>query len=139
MLLAGASVLLVAVAAVRLTSRTGLPSLLLYLGLGVLLGDHGLGVHFDDAGLAGVLGYCALILILAEGGLTTRWETIRAAVAPASALPALNLVAGFEDLGDNVRKALRFAECILQYRFQYDIELDAAPTIMAGEFDIEIS
>lgn len=89
MLLAGASVLLVAVAAVRLTSRTGLPSLLLYLGLGVLLGDHGLGVHFDDAGLTGVLGYCALILILAEGGLTTRWDTIRAAVAPATALATI--------------------------------------------------
>ncbi len=85
-LLEGAVVLLVAVAAVWLTARSGLPSLLLYLGLGLLLGDHGLGIRFDDAELTGVLGYCALILILAEGGLTTHWHTIRPAVAPAAVL-----------------------------------------------------
>ncbi len=85
-LLEGAAVLLVAVGAVRLTVRSGLPSLLLYLALGVLIGDRGLGVHFDNAELTGVLGYCALILILAEGGLTTRWGDIRPAVAPAALL-----------------------------------------------------
>ena len=84
--LLGAVVLLVAVAAVRLAVRTGLPSLLLYLGLGLVLGADVLGLKFDDARLAGVLGYAALILILAEGGLTTRWSTVRDAVAPAAVL-----------------------------------------------------
>jgi cell volume regulation protein A len=85
-LLLGALVLLVAVIAVRLTARSGLPSLLLYLGLGLLIGENGLGLKFDDAELTGVLGYCALILILAEGGLTTRWETIRPSVTAAGVL-----------------------------------------------------
>jgi HEAT repeat protein len=43
-----------------------------------------------------------------------------------------------QDLSPHARLALEYAECILQHRFQYDIELGAAPTIMAGEFDIEI-
>jgi len=82
-LLAGAGVLLAAVAGVRLSSRLGVPSLLLYLGLGMLLGADVIGVRFDDAGLARNIGLVALALIVAEGGLTTNWATIRP-VLPAS-------------------------------------------------------
>ncbi|MDK1476557.1 potassium/proton antiporter [Streptomyces sp. 549] len=78
--------LIVAVAAVRLSSRTGLPSLLIYLGIGIALGQDGLGVRFDDAELTQVLGYAALVLILAEGGLATRWRDIRPAVPAAAVL-----------------------------------------------------
>ena len=85
-LLVASAVLLVAVVAVRLSARTGLPSLLLYLGLGLVLGERGLGVTFDNARLTGVLGYAALVVILAEGGLTTRWDSIRPSVAPAAVL-----------------------------------------------------
>lgn len=85
-LLVGSAVLLVAVAAVRLSSRSGLPSLLLYIGIGLLIGERGLGVMFDDAELTGALGYAALVIILAEGGLTTRWSDIRPMVAPAAVL-----------------------------------------------------
>jgi cell volume regulation protein A len=92
-LLFGAAVLLIAITAVRISSRTGLPSLLLYLGLGMFLGGSGLGIHFDDARLTGVLGYCALILILAEGGLTTRWDTIRPSIGPAAALATVGTLA----------------------------------------------
>ena len=42
-LLAGAAVLLVAVVAVRLSGRLGLPSLLIYLGMGLVLGESGPG------------------------------------------------------------------------------------------------
>jgi potassium/hydrogen antiporter len=85
-LLGGSLVLLLAVGAVRLSTRTGTPSLLLYLGLGILLGESGLGIAFEDFGLTTVLGYAALAVILAEGGLTTRWESIRSAVLPAGIL-----------------------------------------------------
>ena len=86
LLLMGALVLLVAIAAVRLSVGTGLPSLLLYLGLGLLLGEDVLGLPFDDAQLAQALGYAALVVILAEGGLTTKWPTIRPVVPTAAAL-----------------------------------------------------
>jgi cell volume regulation protein A len=76
-LLAGAAVVLLGVLAVRVSTRLGLPSLLLYLGIGVALGEAGLGVRFDDAALTKTLGLSALVLILAEGGLTTRWRAVR--------------------------------------------------------------
>ena len=84
--LVAATVLVVAVVAVRLAASTGTPSLLLYLALGVALGEDGLGVRFDDYELTRVLGYGALVLILVEGGLTTRWSSVRDAVAPAAVL-----------------------------------------------------
>ncbi|MQA14500.1 MAG: potassium/proton antiporter [Pseudonocardiaceae bacterium] len=77
--LVGATLLL-AVVAVRVSTRIGLPSLLLYLGIGLLLGESGLGIQFDDAALTQQLGLTALVLILAEGGLTTRWSDVRPGV-----------------------------------------------------------
>ena len=56
-LLGGAVVLIVAIGAARLGSRVGLPSLLLFLGLGLLMGSDGLGIPFNDAGLARRLGF----------------------------------------------------------------------------------
>nr|WP_189550579.1 potassium/proton antiporter [Streptomyces lavendofoliae] len=80
-------VLLVAVAAVRISSRSGLPSLLLYLGIGVAIGQDGIGnVHFDNAELTQVIGYAALVVILAEGGLGTKWKEIKPALPMAAVL-----------------------------------------------------
>jgi cell volume regulation protein A len=79
-LLAGCGVLLVAILAVRASVSVGLPGLLLYLLIGVGLGDAGLGVKFTDASLANALGFAALVVILAEGGLTTNWGEMRPVV-----------------------------------------------------------
>jgi cell volume regulation protein A len=49
--------------------------------MGVLLGESVLGVHFDDAETAHALGFAALVVILTEGGLTTRWNEVRPSVA----------------------------------------------------------
>ena len=72
-----AAVLLLGVLAVRVSVRLGLPSLLLYLGIGILLGEAVLGVQFSNAALTENLGIAALVLILVEGGLTTRWQAVR--------------------------------------------------------------
>ena len=79
-LLACCVLLLVAVLAVRLASRAGLPTLLVYLALGLAVGEVGLGVRFSDYGLTEDLGLVALALILAEGGLTTRFADVRPAL-----------------------------------------------------------
>lgn len=81
-----AVVLLVAVLGIRFSTRLGLPSLLLYLGIGLLLGESGLGIRFDDAQLTQSLGIAALVLILTEGGLTTRWSAVRPALGLGIAL-----------------------------------------------------
>ncbi|MFI1094619.1 potassium/proton antiporter [Streptomyces sp. NPDC020917] len=86
-LLIGAAVLLVAVVAVRVASRSGLPTLLIYLGIGVVIGQDGLfGFTFDDVELTQVLGYAALVVILAEGGLGTKWHQIKPVVPAAAVL-----------------------------------------------------
>ena len=73
--LVGAAVTLLAILAVRVSSRSGLPE-------PAALPRHrrrtrrgGLGIQFDDAELAHALGFVALAVILAEGGLTTTWRT----------------------------------------------------------------
>ena len=91
-LLVGSIVLLVSVAAVRLSLKSGLPSLLIYLGIGLAIGESGFGINFDSNELTQVLGYAALILILSEGGLSTRWEGIRRSVAPAALLSTFGVV-----------------------------------------------
>lgn len=90
-LLVSAAVVLVAIVGARLGARLGLPSLLLFLGLGMIMGDSGLGISFNDADLAQALGFAALVLILAEGGLTTRWSDIRGSVGLAAVLSTLGI------------------------------------------------
>jgi cell volume regulation protein A len=90
-LLVGAVVLLVAVVAVRLSTRLGLPSLVFYLLIGVALGESGLGVQFENAELARILGFCALVLIIAEGGLTIRGSVLRSVLAPAGLLATVGV------------------------------------------------
>jgi cell volume regulation protein A len=76
-LLVGTAVLLLAILAVRLSVGVGLPSLLVYLLMGVVLGEGAIGLEFENAELAHALGFGALVVILAEGGLTTPWTKIR--------------------------------------------------------------
>lgn len=96
-LLVGSVVTLLAIMAVRVSSRAGLPSLLLYLLMGVALGESGVGIGFEDAELAHALGFAALVLILAEGGLTTSWREIR---------PAMRLGVSLATIGVSVSVAI---------------------------------
>lgn len=88
----GALVLLLAVLAVRVSSRLGLPSLLLYLGIGVVLGESGLGIEFSNAKLTESLGIAALVLILTEGGITTRWREVKPALNVGIALSTVAVI-----------------------------------------------
>jgi cell volume regulation protein A len=91
-LLVGALIVLVAVTAVRLSVRLGLPSLLVYLGIGLAVGETGPGQSFTDVDLARSLGLIALIFILAEGGLTARWRDVRPIVGLAAVLATVGVV-----------------------------------------------
>jgi cell volume regulation protein A len=88
----GAAVLLISVIAVRVSTRLGLPSLLLYLGIGVLLGEAVFGIKFDDADLTQSLGIAALVLILTEGGITTRWNAVKSSLWLGVALSTVAVV-----------------------------------------------
>ncbi|MFR9729682.1 potassium/proton antiporter [Saccharopolyspora sp. MS10] len=90
-LLAGGLVLLAGIVAIRAATRFGLPALLLFLAVGVAIGEDGLGLRFDDAQLAQNLGTAALAVILVEGGLTTRWADVRPLLAPSGVLATLGV------------------------------------------------
>lgn len=86
-ILAAAGVLLLALIATKLSHRIGMPVLLLFVGIGLLVGESGLGVRFDDTALTQTLGTVLLAVILWEGGFSTRLDTVRS-VAPRSLLLA---------------------------------------------------
>jgi cell volume regulation protein A len=98
-LLIGAAVLLVAVGAVRISTRLGLPSLLVYLALGVAIGESGLGIQFEDADLTRTLGFCALIVIIAEGGLTARWGQLRPVLTVSASLATVGVLVSIAVVG----------------------------------------
>ncbi|MBM4827667.1 potassium/proton antiporter [Streptomyces althioticus] len=90
-LLIAGTVLLASIAAARTAHRVGLPSLLLFLAVGIVAGEDGLGLAFDDVQLAQALGTAALAVILVEGGLTTQWSDVRRLVAPAGVLATVGV------------------------------------------------
>lgn len=77
-LLITAFLMLLSVFASKLSSKYGIPSLFIFLGLGMLAGSDGiLGIYFDNVELAQNIGTLALIFILFGGGLDTAWKSIK--------------------------------------------------------------
>ncbi|WP_420120406.1 potassium/proton antiporter [Nakamurella sp.] len=95
-------VLLLSVVAVRLSRRFGTPTLLLYLGIGMVLGIDSLGIDLDNTLLTEHLGFVALVFILAEGGLTTRWENVRPALGLGISLATVSVVVSVAVAGTGV-------------------------------------
>ena len=93
MILIVGGVLLAAVLAATLAGRAGVPVLVVFLGLGMLLGSDGPGgIDFSDAHRARTLGIIGLAVILFEGGITTPWRAIRRVIVPAATLSTVGVV-----------------------------------------------
>ena len=93
MLLLFGAVLAASVLVALLASSKGVPSLVAFLGVGMLLGSDGLGgIEFDDAALARKVGVVGLAAILYEGGLSTSWRRLREVVVPAALLSTVGVV-----------------------------------------------
>jgi cell volume regulation protein A len=65
----------------KASSKYGVPALLLFLGVGMLSGSDGLGIHFEDYHFAQNIGTIALCIILFSGGLDTKISEIRPIMA----------------------------------------------------------
>jgi potassium/hydrogen antiporter len=91
-ILLGAGLVAVSIFTSVLASRLGAPLLLLFLGLGLLVGEDGLGLEFDNAPLAYFVGSLALAVILFDSGFATRLRTIRAVAGPAPVLATVGVV-----------------------------------------------
>ena len=91
-LLIAAVLLLLGVVASKVSSRLGVPSLLLFLALGMLAGSDGPGgIALDDFELVQSLGVVALAFILFSGGLETRWDDVRPVLWQGMALATLGV------------------------------------------------
>jgi potassium/hydrogen antiporter len=94
LILVAGALLAAGIAASLLAARIRLPGLLLFLGVGMLVGSDGTGwIEFgrtqEDYELARTIGIVALALILFEGGLTAGFEEIRPVLRPALGLALL--------------------------------------------------
>ncbi len=77
----------------KLTSKAGVPALVLFMILGMVLGSDISGlIYFSDAGLAQTIGMFALVIILFEGGLQTEWRNVRPVIKGAAVLATLGVV-----------------------------------------------
>lgn len=92
-LLAFGVMLFASVIASRLSRRSGVPVLVLFLGLGMLAGSEGIGgLAFENYSLTYLVGTVALVLILFDGGLRTPVSVVRTAIAPASVLATVGVL-----------------------------------------------
>ncbi len=91
MLIAG-MVVVIAILATRLSSRLGVPALLLFLATGMLAGSDGPGgIWFDDPALAWRVGLVALSVLLFSAGLDTDIKSVRPVLGPGLALATVGV------------------------------------------------
>ncbi|ADC52312.1 CPA1 sodium and/or potassium/proton antiporter (plasmid) [Alkalihalophilus pseudofirmus OF4] len=92
-ILLSALLLIIGVLTTKFSSRVGVPALILFILVGMLTGSDGLGlIHFDNPQLAQLIGIFALIIILFEGGLQTKWSTVKSVTKPALSLATLGVI-----------------------------------------------
>ncbi|KAA3648999.1 MAG: potassium/proton antiporter [Proteobacteria bacterium] len=77
-LLVGSILLFISIVAGKTSYRFGVPTLLLFLAIGMLAGSEGIGgIHFDDPKAAQFIGIVSLNFILFSGGLSTHWSAVK--------------------------------------------------------------
>jgi len=78
-----AVLIFVSVVSSKLSDKFAIPTLLLFLTIGMLAGSEGIGgIYFDDAQLAKSIGVVALIFIIFSGGLDTNWKDTKSVILP---------------------------------------------------------
>ena len=92
-LLIASIILLFSILASKAGYRFGLPSLLLFLGVGMLFGSDGLGIQFSSPKITQFIGMLALSIILFSGGMDTKVAEIKPVAGPGIVLATFGVLA----------------------------------------------
>jgi cell volume regulation protein A len=93
LILLAAVLLLMGIVSSKFSTRLGLPVLVLFLGVGMLAGEDGIGqIEFDNFVAAHAIGTIALAIILFDGGLQTRLPALRVAWKPSVLLATVGVL-----------------------------------------------
>ncbi|NGP43926.1 potassium/proton antiporter [Bacillaceae bacterium SIJ1] len=88
------------VLSVKFSTRLNVPALIFFIGIGMLIGSDGLGIiYFDNPHYGQLVGIIALVIILFEGGLQTKWTDVKPVMKPAISLATLGVVVTMFVLG----------------------------------------
>lgn len=91
-LLIGSILLFVSIVVGKTGYRFGVPTLLLFLMVGMAFGSDGLGIQFHSAKEAQFIGMVALSIILFSGGMDTKFSDIKPILAQGIALSTLGVL-----------------------------------------------
>lgn len=91
-LLIGSILLFVSIVVSKTGYKFGVPTLLLFLIVGMVFGSDGLGIQFNNTGSAQFIGMVALIIILFSGGMDTKFKDIKPIIAPGIVLSTLGVL-----------------------------------------------
>ncbi|MBF0207707.1 MAG: potassium/proton antiporter [Oligoflexia bacterium] len=86
-------ILLLAVISSKAAAKSGIPSLILFLGIGMLVGSDGPGgIYFNNPKQTQYIGIVSLIYILFSGGIDTNLQLIKPIIKPGVILSTLGVV-----------------------------------------------
>lgn len=91
-LLIGSSLLFISIIIGKTGIRLGIPVLLLFLIIGMGVGQDGLGVQFENPATAQFIGVISLTIILFSGGMDTKLEEIKPVIAPGIILATIGVL-----------------------------------------------
>jgi potassium/hydrogen antiporter len=99
-LLVGSILLFVSIVVGKTSYKFGVPTLLLFLAIGMLAGSEGIGgIQFDDPKMAQFIGVVALNFILFSGGLDTSWSSVKPILREGVVLSTLGVLLTAVTLG----------------------------------------
>ena len=90
-LLIGAILLFISIALSKVSNKFGIPTLLVFLLVGMLFGSDGIGIQFNDVKQAQFIGMIALSIILFTGGMETKYSDIRPVLTPGIVLSTVGV------------------------------------------------
>ncbi|WP_437373326.1 potassium/proton antiporter [Maribacter litoralis] len=99
-LLVGSILLFISIIVGKTSYKFGVPTLILFLAIGMLAGSDGIiGIQFDDPKLAQFIGIVSLNFILFSGGLDTNWKTVKPILKEGLVLSTLGVLLTAVTLG----------------------------------------